>query len=299
LKISYSASNRLPLTAQLDEVLNNENPEYLKKGNAQLNQQYDHHIKLLYKSRKSVKNKSFSAKVNYSFSNTYIGYRTIMAGSEGKNYNGIEISPGAQLTTPDNMSGFSNFHTKISYGFPMDYIKSNMLVNINTNFTKTPAYLNENQYYYNKISGEVSVVLTSDISSEFSFKITNITNISQSHYDEKSLADNIQINQYSNLDLDWHLGRGYDVQTSLNYLNQNNSYANIDNTSLLWNVSFGKALFENQQGDLRLYIYDILNKKRNVLLNATDIYFEERKSLTMDRYFMLIFNYRIKRYDQQ
>lgn len=298
LKLSYRIDNNLPQSNQLNEVLDNDDPDYLEMGNASLKQQTDHKIMLTYKSNKALKNKNLTAKFNYFFSNNYIGYKTIFAGSDGESYNGIEISPGGQLTIPVNMSGYTDFDSKISYGFPMDFIKSNMLININSGYVKTPAYLNDNQYFYEKTTGEAALILTSNISDKISFKITNIANISRSQYDDDSLVDNIQVNQYSNLDLEWHFGRGFDIQTSLNYQNQNNSTTDIDNSSLLWNMSFGKALFKNQQGDLRLFIYDILKDNKSISQNYSDTYFEERKSLTLDRYFMLIFNYKIKNYKQ-
>jgi len=296
LKVIYSIFSSTPRPNQLDEVLDNDDPEYLIIGNADLTQQYWHNINLNYKSRNTQKNRAFSARIHYSICDAYIGTRTIIAGSESIFYKGIEITPGAQLTRPENMSGHSNVSSNVSYDFPINYIKSNLRISINGSHAQTPGYLNDIQYFTKRKSGGALVILNSNISKDISFKISHYINVSSAQYDQALKDNTIQLDQRSSADLEWNFGPGLVIQSDLNYTNHNRVSSNLKNSSLLWNMSFGKKLFKNQQGDLRVYVYDILKENNNVTQRYTETYIEERESLDLDRYLMVLFTYNFKRF---
>ncbi|MBU0711225.1 outer membrane beta-barrel protein [bacterium] len=299
LKVIYTIFNRAPRSNQLNEVLDNDDPEYLKIGNADLTQQYWHNINLNYKSRNTQKNRSFKARIKYSICDTYIGTRTIIAGSESITYYGIEITPGTQLTRPENMSGYNNVSSKVSYEFPIKYIKSNLFIAVDANYTQTPGYLNDTQFFTKRNSGGVRIILNSNISKDISFKISNYINVSSAQYDQALKDNTLQFNQRSSADLEWNFGPGLVIQSDLNYTNYNRVSSNLNNSSLLWNMSFGKKLFKNQQGDLRIYIYDILKENNNISQRYTETYIEERESLDLNRYLMLLFTYNIKHFSDK
>ena len=296
LKVIYSIFSSTPHSNQLNEVLDNDDPEYLKIGNTNLTQQYWHNINFNYKSRNNQKNRAFSARIHYSTCSAYIGTRTIITGSESIFYKGIEITPGAQLTRPENMSGYKNVSSNVSYDFPINYIKSNLRISLNARYTQAPGYLNDTQFFTKRKSGGSLVILNSNISKDISFKVSNYVNVSSAQYNQALRDNTLQFNQRSSADLEWNFGPGFVIQTDLNYINNNRVSTNLDNSSLLWNMSFGKKLFKNQQGDLRLYIYDILKENNNISQRYTETYIEERESLDLNRYLMVLFMYNFKRF---
>ena len=62
----------------------------------------------------------------------------------------------------------------------------------------------------------------------------------------------------------------------------------------LWNMSIGKKIFKNHLGDIRLSAFDLLNKNNNIQHTVTDTYIQDSRSNVVQRYFLLVFNYKIR-----
>jgi len=296
LRFDYDVNSRIPRSDQLVEILDDDNPENLRIGNAGLNQQLNHSLNFVYRSRNTKENKSLTIRNVIRYSNSYIASRTIIAGADAIHYDGIEILPGAQLTRPENMTGYLSTYFFITRGFPIKFIKSNMSISVNAGYDEIPGYLENSKYFIKRISSGMNIVINSNISKNISYRITNNLYISKTAYSEALRDNKLQFNLRSRAKLEWNFGPGYVFNTDLNYINYNRVSTTFNNTSLLWNVSFGKRLFKNQQGDLRLYIYDLLKDNNNINQHYTETYIEERESLDLDRYLMLIFTYNIKHF---
>ena len=192
------------------------------------------------------------------------------------------------------MSGYKNASIYLSYGFPVNYIKSNLFVAVNTAYRQIPGYLNDTRQFTKRTTGGVSVTLNSNISKEISFKINSNVNVAHTQYDQTAQDNTILFTRRTSADLEWNFGQGLVFQTDLNYINYNRVSGTFDNSSLLWNVSFGKKLFKGQRGYLRLYVHDLLRENNNISQRYTETYIEEQKALDLDRYITLLFTYNIK-----
>ncbi|MDQ3279466.1 MAG: outer membrane beta-barrel family protein, partial [Bacteroidota bacterium] len=63
----------------------------------------------------------------------------------------------------------------------------------------------------------------------------------------------------------------------------------------IWNVSIAKEVFKNKRGEIRAYVFDILNQNTSVYRTTYDNYIQDVQNLTLKRYFMLSFSYKINR----
>ncbi|MDP4228217.1 MAG: hypothetical protein Q8910_17820, partial [Bacteroidota bacterium] len=83
----------------------------------------------------------------------------------------------------------------------------------------------------------------------------------------------------------------------------NNLYKGLSNSNFnknyfLWNLGFGKKLFNKQQGLIMLSVFDLLNQNTNISRTVTETYIRDTQSTILKRYFMLTFTYKLNRYGQ-
>jgi hypothetical protein len=62
----------------------------------------------------------------------------------------------------------------------------------------------------------------------------------------------------------------------------------------LWNAGLGYKFLKNQQGEIRLSVFDILGQNQSITRNVTELYIEDTQTNLLQRYFMLTFTYNIK-----
>ncbi|MEL6867287.1 MAG: hypothetical protein AAFP19_22870, partial [Bacteroidota bacterium] len=64
-----------------------------------------------------------------------------------------------------------------------------------------------------------------------------------------------------------------------------------------WNASLGKNLFENEQGEISLSIFDALGQNRSINRVVNELYVEDTQNTVLQRYVMLSFRYQFKNFN--
>ena len=145
-RVNYRGSTQAPSITQLQDVVDNTNPLFLSGGNPDLRQTYTHSLigRLFETEADHATSRMFMLML--STANDYIAnnirtlaHDTVLAG-------GVAATAGSQITTPVNMSGYWTVRGNADFGFPIDEISSNLNVNTNASFTRSPGMLNENAY---------------------------------------------------------------------------------------------------------------------------------------------------------
>jgi hypothetical protein len=295
-KVTFTYLNdvQVPQADQISTILNNNNLEMLSVGNAGLKCQHNQKIFFIYSARNTLKNRYLNLNLYLSGSDSYIGNRIMRAVMESVYYNGIEIMPGAQLTVTENMDGYLVSILNASLGFPIKIIKSNMTISAGCIYNQTPGILNDVHYLTKRTSSNIGMFLNSNINKNIILKIISKTYIIATQYNQALQDNSVRINQQLSGELEWNLKRGFSFKTKLNYSDYNRVSSNIDESSIIWNMSFGKTLFKNQAGELYFCIFDILNNNKSLSRDYTDTYIEESVSNLPNRYAMLLFTYNIK-----
>jgi hypothetical protein len=67
----------------------------------------------------------------------------------------------------------------------------------------------------------------------------------------------------------------------------------------LWNAAIGYKFLKNKQADLRLVAYDLLKQNVNIQRTTTDLYLQDARYNTLQRYYMLVFTYTLKQFPTQ
>jgi hypothetical protein len=294
LRIMYRANNDDPTIDQLQNVLNNSNPTQLSLGNPALAQDYKHTLNIRYTETGFEKVHSFFILFGGTITQNYIGNRTIIAQKDTTVMNNIFLNRGSQLVVPENLDGYINLRSLITYGFPVYFLKSNLNLNLSYNYTRTPGIINNVMDRVNSTTYGAGLVLSSNFSDKIDFTLSTTSSINYVKDNIQPAGNSRYFNQNSLVKLYLWIWEGFVLTNELNHQYDNGLSASYNRNIILWNATFGKKFLSNDNAELRFSCNDILNKNTNIQHNITDTYTEDVRSNTLGRYFLLSFIYSLR-----
>ena len=297
LMLNYRASITAPSISQLQNVINNTNPLMLTTGNPDLKPQYVQTLFMRLSLTNPDKSTNFFAFLSASNTQDYISNSTIIATQDTLLQQGVILHTGSQLTSPVNIGQSWNTRAFLVFGFPVTPIKCNINLNTGVTYSESPGYLNGSLNTANNYSLTQGVVVSSNISEYVDF--TAIYNLNYNIIKNSvrpDLNDNYLIHSYG-LKSTFIIFKGLVFQTDLNgqsYRGLTDAY-NLD--VLLWNAGIGEKFLKSKNAEIRLNVYNILNKNNSIARNITSSYVEDQKSNTLGRYFLLTFTYNLRKFN--
>ena len=294
LRIFYRTRNDDPGVDQLQDVLNNTNPTQLSIGNPLLTQDYNHTLILRYSETNGKHMRTFFILFGASVIQNYIGNNTIIASQDTTVLNNILLNRGTKLTVPVNLNGYVNLRSFITYGLPVNFLKSNLNFNVSGNYTRTPGIINGVSNFSKSSSAGPGLVLSSNISENIDFTISSngsynfVNNTAQGNNNSNYVSQNTVLKFY------WKFWEGFVFQNELNHHYNNGLTDTYNRNTVLWNVGIGKKILSNDNGEIRISANDILNQNTNIQQNTTDSYIENVRTNMLGRYFLLSLIYNIR-----
>jgi hypothetical protein len=296
LRIFYRTNTQEPSISQLQEVIDNTNPLQLRTGNPALLQSFQHTVFMRYSSTNTEKSTVFYGYLGGGVTNRYIGNQTYIAEGEDLTIGGVVLPRGGQLSRPVNVDGYWNLRSFVTLGVPLNFMKTNLNLSLNGNYTRTPGLINDLSNFANNSTVGLGVVLSSNISEKVDFTISSRSNMS---YVDNSLRTELNqeyFNQNTEVGVNLIFGPGLVFRTSM--ANQLYSGLNDDfnQNFWLWNAGLAKKLFKNQRGELQLSVFDLLEQNNSIQRNITNAYIEDVESAVLQRYVMLTFTYQLRNF---
>jgi hypothetical protein len=140
----------------------------------------------------------------------------------------------------------------------------------------------------------LGVVLSSNISPELDFTLSSNSSQSYVRNSLPSQANRQYFRQNTALRFSWIMVKGITLQSDVSHQLYNGLAAGFNQNFVLWNASVGKKLFARQQGEIKLYAFDLLAQNNSLQVNNTAAYTEDVQTNILRRYFMLMFTYNIR-----
>jgi hypothetical protein len=293
LRLFYRTSTNAPSVDQLQDVINNTNPLQLSSGNPDLVQSYDHRLNIRYNATNTNAGSTFFAMLSGTATQNYIGNSTIIA-QDSMVVNNVILPPGGQYSKPVNMDGYYNIRSFATYGLPVSVLKSNFNVNASAGYIRTPGMINDEKNYANNTSFGLGLVLSSNISEKIDFTISSNSNYNIVRNTLNTASNNTFLNQSSRLSLNYIFWKGIVFNTELNHQYYTGLSEGFNQNYLLWNMSVAKKLFKNQQGEIRLSVYDLLKQNNSIVPTVTETYTQYTQTNVLQQYFMLTFTYNLR-----
>lgn len=296
INIFYRANTNDPSISQLQNVINNSNPLAISTGNPDLKQQYGHVLNTRYTLTNVKKGSSFFLNLFLQQNSNYIGNATFIARRDSVLTPTVTLFRGSQLSKPVNLDGFWSVRTLATYGFPVKSIKSNLNWTAGWTYSRTPGIVNSQTSIANNNTYTFGMVVSSNVSQYVDFTLSYSGNYNVIKNSAQPTLDNNYFNQSAGAQVNLLSKKGWFWQTDVTNQSFRGLTDGFNQDYWLWNMSAGKKFLKNQQGELKLSVFDLLKQNQAITRTATETYIEDVRTQVLQQYFMLTFSYRLRNF---
>ncbi|MDF2158304.1 outer membrane beta-barrel protein [Algoriphagus sp. CAU 1675] len=297
-EFDYDTRTNEPSLNQLQPVVDNSNPLQLRTGNPELNQSYSNRLRVRFRSNNPETDQNWFLFAQSSFVKNTIATSSFIAEEPTEVQDGIILAPGSQLFKPVNLQGYWDFRSWMSYGMPLDFIKSNLNINAGAGITRRPTLVNNTNGFNNSRRLSTGLSLSSNISDQIDFNIWTRFSFNQVENTLNPNLNNNFFNQRGRINFNWIIWEGFVYRLDLSHQINSGLSEGFDTNFTLVNMSLGKKVFNNQRGEISLNVYDLFRQNNNIRRNITETFIEDVQSNVLQRYFMLTFSYNIRRFSK-
>lgn len=287
----YNSSTSSPSITDLQAVTDNSNPLFISAGNPELKQQINHIMNLRY-ILTTKSGQSFITMIGATFRNGYVGDSTFVA-KENMEIGGTVLEKGAQFSRPVNLDGYYSLQSLVTYGFPLDFIKSNVNLSISANYASIPTVFDGILSKTNELNILPKIVIGSNISSRLDFTLSYSSGINKAFSSVDNTANNSYISHNGQIKFGWEFWKGFILNNVVSYT----GYTGLEDGNFsyyLWNVSVGKRFLKNNACEINISAFDLLRQNKSFVRNVGSNYYEYVQGNVLEPYFMLSIIYNIR-----
>jgi outer membrane receptor protein involved in Fe transport len=279
LTLTYAASTNQPSVSQLQPVPDISDPFNIREGNPDLKQEYSHMAQLNFMSVNPFKNKNLFAFITARTTNNKI-----------VNYDMID-SVGKRITRPVNVDGVLDLTGDINLGLPLRFLRGTINFGLNGGYSKGAQFINEYKNDINTLRLGPDVRIDISPTETFDIALTAGYSYNSSKYSLASEYNTKFFTQTYGTDMNWQLPKQFFLSTEFTYTINTNRAQQFNVAVPLWNASVSKMFLRYNRGELKLTAFDLLNKNTAISRTATNNYIEDRRTVALQRFFLLSFTY--------
>jgi len=299
LRLMYRTNITPPGISQLQNVVNVTNPSMLSVGNQYLKQDYEQTLILRYGLTRGKTAHNFFIYGYGNYVNNYIGSATYSySGTKDSTIaDGILMKSGAQLSVPVNLNYYANTKLNLTYGLPLDIIKSNLNLTGGIAYTHTPGEINNVLDYSNNTIPNAGIVISSNVSKELDFTLAYSANYNVIKNSLQGQGNNDYYSHTASFKINWIFLKGVVVNSNIS----NAYYATLSSSSgvinyYLWTSYVGYKFLKNRALEARFTVFDMLNQNKSVTRTVGANYVENTVTNVLQRYGMLQLTYTLRNY---
>ena len=284
MRIFYNGRTSQPSADQLQPVIDNTNPLLIRTGNPYLKQQFSHSFRFMYNSFDMFSQKIIFATVSGSFTENDIQNSTTV------------LQNGAQIIKPVNLSGTYNINGFFNYGFPIKKPKSNLNLMANVSRNQTQTLINSLSNYTRNTNLGGTISWTTNIKEGFDMNFSSNSNLTMARYTLQPTQNGDFFTQTVSAEATVYSKSGWVLSTDFDYIYNTGRSAGYNTSIPLWNASLSKQMLKNKAGELKIYMFDLLNQNISISRNVTGNTIQDLQTKVLKRYFMISFTYNLRKF---
>lgn len=292
LGLFFNGRPNLPTVTQLQDVVDNTNPLQITTGNPNLNQSYNSMFGMNYTFSNPEKSTSINA---FFFGTNEMNSitNTTRRLSDDEYINGVLVQKGARVSSPVNANGLWSVRSGVFYSLPFPAIKCNFTVGGRYSYSRMPSYIDNVKSFSRENNGMISLKLNSNISKDLDFTLTSRTSLSVAKNSISNQNDNTYIRENIGIKANWIIYKGIfvNVDYSYNFYHYSVNAPEDPNFSML-NAGIGKKMLKNQNLEVRLSGFDLLNQSKALRHTVSAEYVEDSRTNVLQRYLMMTVAYK-------
>ena len=282
MSASYSRGVNNPRISQITPIINNVNPLFIIEGNPNLQPEVDNSIYGNIWISKPASGFRLSLWSNVSFKENAITQEEVVTESL------------ITTTRPINYkNAFSiNFSPNVSFAMLKNKLRASVRLGVN----------NESAYRLVNRAENKTVTTGFNPSTNLNFTVSdNFTLLFNYSYSQSNTSYSINKSQDQRI-VNQNMGSTASIKLLKNtYFNgsythrffKNDRFGQNTNIPII-NMSLARQFLKNNQAEIRISAYDLLDKNRNFSLSANNNIVSQNNTLALARYFMMQFSYNIK-----
>lgn len=294
IRLNYRSSTNNPSISQLQDVLNIDNPLFVRTGNPELQQQFSNTFFTRYQYTNIAKGQSMFANVFFTNTRDYVANAVYFAKSDSLLSPSFTLREGSQLAKPVNLDGYWSLRSFFTFGMPLRFIKSNINWNVGYTYSKIPGMIDNVLNFSQNHNYNIGAVIASNISEYVDFNLSYSANFNNVKTSTGIQSNNKYFSHNAGVQLNLLSKNGWVLQNDLNNTYYSGLSGGFNQNFWLWNISAGKKFLKDQAGELRLSVFDLLKQNNSITRTVTETYIEDVRNQVLQQYFMLTFSYRLK-----
>ncbi len=295
--VRMSSNTNNPSITELQDVTDLSNLSNITSGNPSLKPTFTQSANATYVYSNIAGGRTFMLMGNYSNTNNSIVDSLVI---NQPNFiipaTGKPLGAGNQYVKPINLNGQWSASGQISYGFPINFIRSNFTINGGANISERPSMINGSVNTMQTVSYSGGIQVGSNINEfiDFSIRYNGSYSISRNSSELRAASDNKYFNQSASAQLKWIFWKGITFTGNATYSQYKGITTDYNTETTLINLYIGKKLFKSQRGELSIGVNDLLdeNKAFSRSVGATSIV--NTTSMVIGRYYAVQFIYNLR-----
>ncbi len=320
IRMFFRSGTDAPEITQLQNVFDVSQPQYLSIGNKNLNPSFMHRINFHYVHSNLEKGRTFMWMFMMQNRQDYISSSTLYCpkGFELSQFGDIEIPTNSdgknytpqRITSYENMDGYWNLRTHVSFGLPLNFMKCNLNLTAGVNYNIIPSAVYGSiedmvahkftTNYAKNIGYDASVTLGSNISENIDFTLSWNGTYNQAW---NTAATNSGKNNYfshtASGSLKWVFWKGFTFTAACSYVQYIGFTSDYNESYLLCNLYLGKKVFRNQRGEIQIGVNDVANQNTAFVRNTGSAYTQNLRNSVIGRYFSIQFVYNLRHFGKR
>ena len=282
VRIRYQTNLQEPSIQQLQPIVDNSDPFNIYIGNPALKPEYQHQL--------------LSQFMWYdAFSFTSIFFMLDARYTENKITDATSIDEQLRQTiTPLNVENDLLLRGNISFGSPIRPLKIQANIDANTYYNRGFLFLNDLENTVDRFNQSLSFSLENRKKD-----VVDIIVGTEWTYQNTSYTLNSELNQQFNtqsylIDCSVQLGPNWRINSVLDYTIFPQGPFEAREERPIWEASVTRSFGKQQRGQLKLHVFDILDRNTGLNRNATFNFIENERIASLGRYVMLSMAYSLK-----
>ncbi len=282
LYLSYDKSAVEPNIRDLQPIVDNSNPLFLRVGNPNLLPSVSHSISTGFNLFNAANFMHFYSNLSYDYNINQVVYNQTIN------------STGIITTKPMNISGGESYQGYFGFGFPLKKTISTVNINAELNTAKNPLMLNDVFTNTQTNSGSISTRVSFTPNERITLYINSSFGITNSTYEKSALPDQNIRNDKWGSELNVNFGKNTFFSYNFDYRIFENKTRGLYQEMPILNLSVFKYLGKAQKSEIRLTVYDVFRKNLGVNQNAFQNFVSFEKTRTLSQYVMLSYTYNMR-----
>lgn len=289
MNLNYNVSNNLPSIRELQPISNISNPLYIISGNSMLEPETEHNFRVsFYRYNRQKRTGLF-----INFGGNYTNNKIMLKKSLGDNL--------TQQVTYTNLNNYLYMSGGIGGSMRLKD-KNNIILNLKPNlglrYSQVPIDNNNQRFDSKSYSILPSLGVLFSYKDLFDIEPFYRINFHNTKYSINTIDENNYTSHYLTFRATTYWPEWLIFGNEITYNYNGNISGGLEKSSLLWNMSISVAVL-NENANLKLTGFDLLNKNNNSYQVINEDYVMTEQNTVLNQYFMISFIYKFNNFQKK